>query len=49
MRKFHHNKVLNIVIGVIAYAQVTLVICGSISLIINMIQNGAPTSVGIYG
>jgi hypothetical protein len=49
MRKFHHNKALNIVIGVIAYAQVTLVIFGSISLIINMIQNGAPTSFGIYG
>ena len=49
MRKFHHHKVLNIVIGIIAYAQLTLVICGSIALIIDMIQNGAPNSFGIYG
>ena len=49
MRKFHHNPVINIVINVIAYGQLTLVIGGSIALIIDMIQNGAPTSFGIYG
>ena len=49
MRKFHHNKTINIVIGVWVYSQVGLVIFGSISLIINMIQNGTPTSFGIYG
>ena len=36
MRKFHHNKIMNIVIGVWVYSQVGLVIFGSISLIINM-------------
>jgi hypothetical protein len=49
MRKFHHNKVMNIVIGVWVYSQVGLVIFGSIALIIDMIQNGSPTSFGIYG
>ena len=49
MRKFHHHKVLNKVIGIIAYAQLTLVICGSIALVVDMIQNGAPNSFGIYG
>ena len=49
MRKFHHNKIMNIVIGVWVYTNVGLVIFGSISLIINMIQNGTPTSFGIYG
>jgi hypothetical protein len=49
MRKFHHHKVLNIVIGIIAYAQLTLIICGSIALMIDIFKNGAPTSFGIYG
>jgi hypothetical protein len=49
MRKFHHNKIMNIVIGVWVYTNVSLIIFGSISLIIDMIQNGSPTSFGIYG
>tara|TARA_R110000744_G_scaffold176036_1_gene294896 strand:- start:205 stop:354 length:150 start_codon:yes stop_codon:yes gene_type:complete len=49
MRKFHHHKVMNIVIGAIVYTQLVLIISGSISLIIGLIQNGAPTSFGIYG
>ena len=38
MRKFHHHKVLNIVIGIIAYAQLTLIICGSIALMIDILK-----------
>ena len=49
MRRFHHHKVMNIVLGIIAYAQLALVIIGSIALMIDIFQNGAPTSFGIYG
>ena len=49
MRKFHHNKVLNILTGVVVYSSVTLVITCSLMILINLFVNGAPTSFGIYG
>ena len=49
MRKFHHNKVLNILTGVIVYSSVTLIITCSLMILFNVIVNGPPTSFGIYG
>ncbi len=49
MRKFHHNKVLNILTGVIVYSSVTLIITCSVMILFNVLINGAPSSFGIYG
>ena len=49
MRKFYHNKVLNILTGVIVYSSVTLIITCSLMILFNVFTNGAPSSFGIYG
>ena len=48
-RSFHHNRVLNIAAGIVAYSTLTLIIFSAILIMNHVITNGPPTQFGIYG
>jgi len=49
MRKFHHNKVINVLSNVAVYSAVTLILSGSLMILISVISGDVPSSFGIYG
>lgn len=48
-RKFNHKKVLEYVGHAIVIGVTGFILTACVSLVIHMIQHGAPTSFGIYG
>jgi len=48
-RTFHHNRIINIATGVVVYSTTTFIGVCLIAIVLHMIENGAPTSFGIYG
>jgi hypothetical protein len=48
MQKFHHNKVINVLSNVAVYSAVTLIVSGSLMILISLIQGNVPSSFGMY-
>ena len=48
-RTFHHNRIINIATGIVAYGTSAFIGIAIIAIIGHIIQHGAPTSFGIYG
>ena len=48
-REFHHNKIINIAAGIVAYGTATFIGACIIMIIGHVIEHGAPSSFGIYG
>jgi hypothetical protein len=49
MYKFHHNKIVNIISNSLIYSALTLIISGSLVVLIAVANGNVPTSFGIYG
>ncbi len=49
MQKFHHNKVINVLSNVAVYSAVTLILTGSLMILISLFTGDIPNSFGIYG
>ena len=48
-RTFHHNRLINIATGIVAYGTTAFIGTCLIAIVLHMIEHGAPTSFGIYG
>jgi hypothetical protein len=49
MRKFHHNKIINILSNLAVYSALTLILSGSLLILLSVVTGNTPTSFGIYG
>jgi len=49
MYKFHHNKIVNIISNSLVYSAITLIISGSLLILISLVNGDVPNSFGIYG
>jgi len=49
MYKFHHNKIVNIISNSLVYSAITLILSGSLVILISLANGSAPNSFGIYG
>jgi hypothetical protein len=49
MRKFHHNKIINILSNLAVYSALSLILSGSLLILLSVVTGNTPNSFGIYG
>ena len=49
MRKFHHNKIINILSNLAVYSALSLILSGSLLILLSVVTGNTPTSFGISG